>query len=177
MTAIEPMNVIRSVCVVERNVNLDTLESVLSLASEVAREGREGHRIGTLFVVSDEQETLKHSVCLILDPLQGHPDAVKHIADPNMRETVKELAKLDGAFIVSDAGIVLSAARFVNATAAGINIPLGLGSRHIAAASISRQTGAVAVVVSHSSVVRVFDDGQMVAEIAPDRWRGPGAPS
>jgi diadenylate cyclase len=30
--------------------------------------------------------------------------------------------------------------------------------------------GAVAVVVSESSVVRIFDDGQMVGEIVPELW-------
>jgi diadenylate cyclase len=35
----------------------------------------------------------------------------------------------------------------------------GLGGRHIAAASITKQTRAIAVVVSSSSVIRVFKDG------------------
>jgi len=37
-----------------RGVNVDTLHSVLDLAVELAREGREGRRIGTMFVVADE---------------------------------------------------------------------------------------------------------------------------
>jgi len=53
-----------------------------------------------------------------------------------MRETIKELAQLDGAFVVADDGTVLSAWRYINASAAGISLPLGLGSRPMAAASI-----------------------------------------
>jgi hypothetical protein len=40
----------------------------------------------------------------------------------------------------------------------------------MAAASISRRTDAVAVVVSESSMVRMFDDGEVVAEIVPEVW-------
>jgi len=87
-----------------------------------------------------------------------------------MRETVKELAQLDGAFVVSDAGIVVSACRYIDAFSEGIKLPLGLGSRHVAAASITQQTGAVAVVVSESSIVRVFDDGEIISEIIPELW-------
>ncbi|SMC17336.1 DisA checkpoint controller nucleotide-binding [Desulfacinum hydrothermale DSM 13146] len=159
-----------SVCSQRRGVNPKTLEAVITLAVEIAREGREGRKVGTLFVVSDAQEVLKRSRTLILDPLYGHPEEVKSIQDPDMRETIKELAQLDGAFIVSDTGVVLSACRYLNATAEGISLPLGLGSRHMAAASITHQTGAVAVVVSESSIVRVFDDGELISEILPEIW-------
>jgi diadenylate cyclase len=40
----------------------------------------------------------------------------------------------------------------------------------MAGASISRQTDAVAVVVSESSMVRMFDDGELVSEIVPELW-------
>ncbi len=146
------------------------LEYTIQLAVEIAREGREGRKIGTLFVVSDEEEVLKRSRNLILDPLYGHPDEVKRICDPNLRETIKELAQLDGAFIVGANGVVISAARYINASIDGIELPLGLGSRHVAAASITRDTQAVAVVVSESSVVRIFNEGRLIAEIIPEIW-------
>jgi diadenylate cyclase len=87
-----------------------------------------------------------------------------------MRETAKELAQLDGAFIVSDEGVALSACRYIDAPSKGITLPLGLGSRHMAAASITRQTNAVAVVVSESAIVRVFDNGELISEIIPEIW-------
>jgi DNA integrity scanning protein DisA with diadenylate cyclase activity len=107
---------------------------------------------------------------MILDPLLGHKASKKNIRDHNMRETVKELAQLDGAFIVSDDGIVISACRYINSSSEGIDLPLGLGSRHMAAASITRETNAVAVVVSESSMVRVFDNGEIIGEIIPELW-------
>jgi diadenylate cyclase len=86
----------------------------------------------------------------------------------NLRETLKELAQLDGAFVVSDEGVVLSAARYIDAVSNHLEVPLGLGSRHVAAASVSSRTDAVAV--SESSTVRMFDDGELVAEIVPELW-------
>jgi len=163
-------DVLCKVCSEERGVNPETLEQVILLAVEIAREGREGRRIGTIFVVSDSGAVMKSSQTLILDPLYGHPTEQKRIADPNVRETIKELAQLDGAFVISDDGVVVSACRYRNASSNGLQLPLGLGTRHMAAASISKQTKAVSVVVSESSVVRVFDDGEIVSEIIPELW-------
>ena len=158
------------VCSEKREVNPEVLEQTVSLAVEIAREGREGRKIGTLFVVGDSGAVIKRSKPLILDPLHGHPDESKQIENPDVRETIKELAQLDGAFLISNAGVVLSAARYIDAASDSLDLPLGLGSRHMAGASISRQTRAVAVVVSESSMVRMFDDGELVSEIVPELW-------
>jgi diadenylate cyclase len=164
------IEVFEDICSQRREVNSRVLEQTVALAVEIAREGREGRKIGTLFVVGDSHKVLKHSKPLILDPLYGHPDERKRIDDPDVRETLKELAQLDGAFVVSDEGVVVSAARYIDATSEDVNIPLGLGSRHLAGASVSRHTNAVAVAVSESSTVRMFDDGELVSEIIPEIW-------
>jgi diadenylate cyclase len=148
----------------------DVLESLIELAVEIAREGREGRRIGTLFTLGDEEAVLGKSRSLILDPLMGHPEFSRHVSDPNLRGTIKELAQLDGAFVVSRSGIFLSACRYLDAVAADADVPLGLGSRHIAAANMSVATNAVGIVVSESSVVRLFCHGKLVAEILPELW-------
>ena len=162
--------VFEEICSEKRQVNAKVLKQTVSLAVEIAREGREGRKIGTLFVVGDSGEVMRRSKPLILDPLQGHADEDKQIEDPDTRETIKELAQLDGAFLVSNSGVVLSAARYIDAASDNLNLPLGLGSRHVAGASISKQTDAVAVVVSESSMVRMFDDGELVSEIVPELW-------
>jgi diadenylate cyclase len=146
------------------------LEAVIELAVEIAREGREGRRIGTLFTLGDEQTVLAKSRLLILDPLAGHPQSARHVSDPNLRGTIKELAQLDGAFVVSHEGFVLSACRYLDAIASNVELPLGLGSRHIAAANMSAITKAVGVVVSESAVVRLFCHGKLVGEIIPELW-------
>jgi DNA integrity scanning protein DisA with diadenylate cyclase activity len=158
------------ICTEERSVNPAILRRVIEIGIAIAREGREGRKIGTMFVVGDAQTVLSFSRELILDPLRGHALEKKHISDPNVQETVKELAQLDGAFIVSDEGYVLSGARYIETRSKDIELPLGLGSRHLAGASISQETKAVAVVVSETSVVRIFDKGKIIAEIIPELW-------
>jgi diadenylate cyclase len=162
--------VFEEICSEKRQVNTKVLKQTISLAVEIAREGREGRKIGTLFVVGDSGEVMRRSKPMILDPLQGHADEDKQIEDPDTRETIKELAQLDGAFLVSNSGVVLSAARYIDAASDSLDLPLGLGSRHMAGASISQQTSAVSVVVSESSMVRMFDDGELVSEIVPELW-------
>ena len=163
-------NIITKISKRRKGFNFKTLESVIFLAVEIAREGREGRKIGTMFIVSDSDRVMRKSKSLILDPLGLHPAKVRHIDNSDLRETIKELSQLDGAFIISDDGVVISACRYINASARGIKLPLGLGSRHVAAASITKQTRSIAVVVSESSVVRIFDEGQIVTEILPELW-------
>lgn len=147
-----------------------TLVAVTDLAIEIAREGREGRKIGTLFTVGAEAEVLRRSGCLILDPLAGHSPDRLSIEDPDVRETVKELAQLDGGFVISGQGRVLSACRYFEARLPRSKQPLGLGTRHIAAASISAVTGSIAIVVSESSIVRLYSAGALINEILPELW-------
>jgi DNA integrity scanning protein DisA with diadenylate cyclase activity len=105
-----------------------------------------------------------------MDPLKGHPKKDKHITNPNLRETIKELAQLDGGFLVSGDGYVLSATRHFNADIEDLEIHYGLGSRHVAAASITRKTYAIAIAVYETSIVRLFSKGRLIAEILPEIW-------
>ncbi len=162
--------ILSEICAEARGINPDTLREVIKLAVEIAREGREGRKIGTMFVISDTENVMRHSRSLILDPLFGHPDELKKINEMDVRETIKELAQLDGAFVVSDEGTVVSACRYLDSFSEGIDLPLGLGTRHMAAASMTKQTNSVAVVVSESSIVRIIDDGEIVSEIIPELW-------
>jgi len=146
------------------------LDAVIELAVEIAREGREGRRIGTLFTLGDAEEVLARSRPLILDPLAGHAESLRQINDPNLRGTIKELAQLDGAFVINNSGVFVAACRYLDTAGAGVEIPFGLGSRHLAAANISSVTRTVGIVVSESSTVRIFCHGKMVGEIIPELW-------
>lgn len=145
-----------------------TLEEITMLSVEIAREGREGRKIGTMFVIGDVDAVLERSRPLILDPLYGHPQELLDIGRPEFRETVKELAQLDGAFVVRNDGTFITAGRFIDVDLQPEHFLPGLGTRHAAAASISAATNAIPVVVSQSSVVRVFADGEVRAEIIPE---------
>ena len=58
--------------------------------------------------------------------------------------------------------------RFVEVDVYSTDFIPGLGTRHAAAASITRVTRAFAVVVSQSSIVRVFAGGELRAEVLPE---------
>jgi hypothetical protein len=66
--------------------------------------------------------------------------------------------------------IELAACRYLDAIASDVELPLGLGSRHIAAANMTSVTSAVSIVVSESAVVRLFCHGKLVGEIIPELW-------
>jgi diadenylate cyclase len=165
-----PATRFKSICAQLRRCQKENLEPVIELAVEIAREGREGRRIGTLFTFGDSDAVLARSRPLILDPLLGHSHKSRDIRDLNLRGTIKELAQLDGAFVISNNGFVVSACRCLDAMASDVVLPFGLGSRHVAGASICAVTEAVAIVVSESAMVRLFDNGRLTAEIIPELW-------
>ncbi len=152
----------------DTQVPLETLKAVVDLATEIGREGREGKPIGTLFVVGDTRKVLTYSRVIGFDPVKGYSRKERNLRDKRVRESMKEIAKLDGAIIVNQDGTVEAAARFISVQAEGITLSKGLGSRHWTAAAVSKRTRAIAVVVSESSgVVRVFQNGEVVLHIAP----------
>ena len=107
---------------------------------------------------------------MVLNPFQGHPDEQKMITDPNLAETVKELSQIDGAFVIRYNGVIVSAGRYLDTPAKGIRLPKGLGSRHLAAAAISKTTEAIAITISASTrTVRIFKNGKIVLESKPLR--------
>ena len=140
---------------------------MVDLACEIGREGREGKPVGTLFVVGQHRKVMPLSQEQVHDPFRGYAKAECMIRSPRVRESIKELAQIDGAFIVSSDGIVHAAGRHLRASAE-VFVSKGLGSRHWAAAEISKATDAIAIAVSESTgTVRVFQDGKVVLRIEP----------
>lgn len=154
----------------ETSVPLDTLKTVIDLAVEIGREGREGKPVGTLFVVGDTRKVVACSRPTGFDPVKGYSRKERNLNDHRVREGIKEIAQMDGAFVVAPDGTVEAAARYIDAPATGLTLSKGLGSRHWAAAAISKATKAVAVAVSESNgTVRIFQDGEVVLRIEPFR--------
>jgi DNA integrity scanning protein DisA with diadenylate cyclase activity len=136
----------------ETKVPLETLKLVVDLAVEIGREGREGKPVGTLFVVG------------------GDSRLERRLTDPRVREGIKEIAQLDGAFVVNADGTVEAAARYIDASAENVSVAKGLGARHWAAAAVTRRTRSVAVAVSETNgTVRIFQNGETVLRIEPFR--------
>lgn len=152
----------------ETQVPLEILRLVVDLAVEIGRDGREGKPVGTLFVVGDHRKVLTLSHEQVFDPFKGYRKDERSIRDPRVREGMKELAQIDGAFIIGADGIVYAGGRNLNAPAEGLTLSKGLGARHWAAAAISKATSAVAITVSESTgTVRLFQDGIVVLRIEP----------
>jgi len=146
-------------------------ERVLTLASELGLEGREGKPVGTLFVLGDSESVLTQSRQLVINPFYGYPESDRNILDPWLEETIKEFSAIDGAFIVRGDGVVLSAGRYLS-PAARAETPLsqGLGTRHEAAAAITGTTQAVALCISQSTgTISIFRHGRLMTDIQKPR--------
>lgn len=152
----------------ETQVPLPLLRRVVDLAIDIGREGREGKKVGTLFVVGNHRKVLEMSHESVHDPFRGYGKKERMISSSRVRESIKELAQIDGAFVISTDGCVMAAGRILDAPAEELTLSKGLGSRHWAAASISKAAKAIAIAVSESTgTVRIFQDGVVVLRIEP----------
>jgi diadenylate cyclase len=143
------------------------LARLLEIALHFAREGREGSSIGAIFVLGDRRTLSPHLRQLILNPLQGHAQAARSIHNPDFLETLRELAAMDGAFVVNRRGVVDSAGTYLDAPIGRGSLRPGLGARHAAALAITTVTDATAVVISASSgTISVYDGGETALELA-----------
>jgi len=154
----------------ETSVPLETLKMVVDLAVDIGREGREGKPVGTMFVVGDTRRVLENSHSAGFDPVRGYSRNERTLGDARTREAIKEIAQLDGAIVVAADGTVEKTCQLIDAPHASVTLSKGLGSRHWAAAAISKSTKSVAVVVSESNgTVRLFQNGEVMLRIEPFR--------
>jgi len=146
--------------------NQSVLQRLLEIAIELSVEGREGTPVGTIFVIGDTRRVLKHSRQLIPNPFKGHK---VNVLDRDSKEIIKEFAQLDGAFIIRDDGRISAAGRYLEVEPKVIDLmlPPGLGSRHIAAAGITKLTKAIAISLSESGTIRIFKNGLILLEYNP----------
>jgi len=130
----------------------EVFDTILTLALELSAQRREGRKTaGAIFVMGKHENVLKYSHPMVINPFQGYPEGERNILDPRLKETVKEFSSVDGAFIIREDGVILAAGRHLDASGDNIEIPLGLGSRHRAAAGITSLTDALAIVVSEET--------------------------
>ena len=160
------------------DVKPEVLERVLGLASEIGIEGREGKSIGTIFVLGDTNRVNGHVAQLIINPFRGYSESERNIMDPGLVETIKEFSGIDGAFIITGDGVVLSAGSYLRPVSSEnnneesneqnhIELPSGLGARHNAAAAITAVTNAIAIAVSESTgQVTVFKNGAIALTLS-----------
>jgi len=136
---------------------------LLIIAAEIAAEGREGKHVGTAFILGDTDRVLEYSRQLILNPFEGHTEESRCIFSPQIHGSIKELAQMDGAFIINEKGVVVAAGRYITIDTSDVRIPAGFGTRHVSTAAITAATDAVGIVVSESGgFIRVFAKGTII---------------
>lgn len=141
-------------------------EKVLRIALELAHEGREGKPIGAVFVVGDHREVQNYCQDGRINPFKGYPEKERNILDESIDDTVKEIAKLDGAFVLKGNGVIIAACVTLRSAIAGETLPQGLGARHAAAAAITASTKSIAISLSESTGdVRIWRRGALITEI------------
>jgi diadenylate cyclase len=70
------------------DVEPQVLEKVLLIATDIAREGREGKPVGTTFVLGDYERVVKYCRQMVINPFRGYSEEEKSILDPSLGETV-----------------------------------------------------------------------------------------
>ena len=144
------------------------VRDVFEVAIELGKKGQKGKPVGALFVVGDAGKVMNKSRPLSYNPFEK---SHVHVGDPIVNVMLKEFSRLDGAFVISDAGKIVSAYRYLEPGAEGVDIPKGLGARHMAGGAITRDTNATAIVLSESDgLVRAFKSGELVLEIDPEEY-------
>ncbi|MFC6872517.1 diadenylate cyclase [Halobellus marinus] len=144
------------------------IRDVFEVAIELGKKGQKGKPVGALFVVGDAGKVMNKSRPLSYNPFEK---SHVHVGDPIVNVMLKEFSRLDGAFVISDSGKIVSAYRYLEPGAEGVDIPKGLGARHMAGAAITRDTNATAIVLSESDgLVRAFKSGEIILEIDPEEY-------
>lgn len=141
-------------------------QRVLTIALELANEGREGKPVGALFALGNFRELEKFCTQNIINPFKGYPEKERNILDDAMKETVKEFCAFDGAFVIKGNGVIVSAGTMLRPNLAGESLPQGLGARHATAAAITASAKCISITLSESDgTVRVWRRGQIITEI------------
>jgi diadenylate cyclase len=147
-------------------VRPEVFDTALNIALELAAQGREGRPVGTILTLGDHEKVLELSRQMIFNPFMGYKEEERNILDRNLRDTIKEFSALDGAFVIKEDGVLVTAGRHLSAAIESKDFPKGLGSRHIAAAGITSVTDAIAIVISESTgTVRIYKKGNMFVDI------------
>lgn len=143
------------------NVDSAAFESIVNIALELAKEGREGKKIGTAFIIGD-REVLNYTRQMIINPFASVDESARLITDPILKETVKEFAQLDGVFIIDENGVIMTSGAYISVDSSDLHLPHGLGTKHRNCAALTAKTNAIAVVVSESGgKVRIFKNGKI----------------
>lgn len=142
-------------------VDIQVIQTVMHLAAKIITEGKEGHPAGALFIVGDSGNvTRKENVIpTIMNPFEGHERKCSILDDENW-STIIQFATLDGATLIDEDGCAIAAGTYIQPSMECCL--MGYGGRHLAAASITKRTRAIGVLISSSGIISVFKDGDEI---------------
>ena len=145
------------------SVTIEVLERMIGIATDLSVEGREGKPVGTMFVIGDTEKVNTMVKPLVLNPFYGYRLEDRNVLNPFMDETIKEYSVIDGGFVIRGNGVIESAGSLIHAPAEFYhNLPSGFGTRHSAAAAITKAADCISLCVSASSgQVTLFRKGVM----------------
>jgi PAS domain S-box-containing protein len=143
-------------------VQENVFDAVFHLCLEISREGREGHVVGTAFVVGDTSHVMENSRSCTINSFEGQAGDKRQITNPENAEVIKGLAQMDGAFVVREDGYIEASGRHFIIDNRLLNIPDGYGTRHTSVAGITRMTNAIGFVVSSSGgKISIMKNGEI----------------
>ncbi len=127
---------------------------------------------GAMYVIGDTKNVLARSTQLFMNPFGGQSREFRDISDSRVRDTLIEYARLDGAVIIDEEGIVQAAGVHINADTRNVALLIE-GARHATAAAITYETKALAVTVSEKSgTVMVFKAGKVILTVRAGKSPG-----
>ena len=129
-------------------VNENVFDAVFHICVEISREGREGHVVGTSFVIGDTPNVMAHSRYCTINSFEGQSREKRQITNPENAEVIKGLAQMDGAFVIREDGFIEASGRHFIIDNLILKIPEGYGTRHASVAGITQMTNAIGFVVS-----------------------------
>jgi DNA integrity scanning protein DisA with diadenylate cyclase activity len=152
----------------EHGGRIDIMTTLLDVAIEIGMFGIEGRPVGTIIVYGATGKVILRSRQLTFNPYRGYSKRSRNITLGEVQESLKIFSQMDGAILVEGDGTVSAAGRFLLVPGGETPIVRGKGTRHQAAAFITRETGALAVVVSETGgKVTLFAEGRSVFELTP----------
>jgi len=156
----------KDLVVADSDVKEEVFDAVFHICTEISIEGREGKPVGTTFLIGDTRNVLEKSRQIILNPFEGHKAEDRVVMNPGLKENIKALAQLDGAFVITGDGFVESVGRYITVDTSSVKLPPGMGTRHNSVAAITQVTKTVGIVVSQSGgVITIFRNGQILKKI------------
>ncbi len=157
----------KELVVVDTDIREDVFDAVFHICTEISIEGREGKSVGTTFIIGDVRNVLEKSRQINLNPYEGHKPESRLVTNPDLKESIKEFAQLDGAFVISGDGYIQAAGRYITVDTSGVVLPKGMGTRHNSVAAMTKETHAVGIVVSQSGGgITIFKNGEILKKIS-----------